>query len=354
MRLVFQSIYLLVHLSVLGVFLLGLSARYIHPAIAWWPQPLAIGLPIAAGALALLTIADLLTQRWFLFVVSLAGLLLFGMRYASAITQDADDDAESLTIITFNSGGIFYMDRDRRAIRPLLLDESPDLMCLQEFDVDRQSTDQRVDESLQTVIDSLGYGIIAPTPPDGHRDPPPIISRLHLEESSVLGLSSRGETGPAGTVIRAQFAWNDRSFVLYNVHLESFSTRRPWAQGETLNPKAWIRFIRRTSAAFLQRSSEADEIRSMIDREELPVLLCGDFNTTPHQWTYRQLADGLRDAFRTHGGFWGPTFPARFPLFRIDYILTTDDWLVDEVTVGPRLPPDHRPVVAKLKLEPEE
>ena len=353
MRLLFQSLYLIVHLAVLGMFVLGLSARYVHPAIAWWLQLLAIGIPVMAAAVGLLAIADVLMQRWLLLTFSMIALVTFGLRYASALTRDAADGSEPLTLVTFNVGGVDPFERDRVAMRPILIDYTPDVMCVQEFGSGYRNDVQRSREDLHGLIDSLGYEIVAPERWRSHRDPPPIISRLSLEDSTMVGLSTRRDADPAGTVLRAQYSWEGRSFVVFNVHLQSFTTQRPWEQGETLSPRAWIRFFRRTSTAFLQRASEAAEIRRLIRREELPIVLCGDFNTTPHQYTYWQLAEGRRDAFRTHGGFWGPTFPARRPLFRIDYILTSDHWLVDAVDVGPELPPDHRPVIARLRLAPK-
>lgn len=354
MRLLFQGLYFVVHLSVLGLFVLGLSARYVHPAIAWWLQPLAIGLPVIAAMIVVLTVTAGAMQRWTLFALSLAAILLFALRYVSALTSDEPVNADVLTVVTTNSGGGTSASADARGIRPLIEEVEPDVLCLQEFTVDRLRGEPRARYNLQPLIDSLDYVITAPQPSRGHRNPPPVISRLPLQEASVRGLSTRRDSDPAGTVVRAQYGWGDRAFVVYNVHLQSFATWRPWTEGETFNPRAWIRFIRWTSTAFLQRALEADEIRGMIDRETLPVLLCGDFNSTPHQWTYRRLSEDLRDAFRTAGGFWGPTFPARFPLFRIDYVLTSEDWAVERVSVGPELAPDHRPVIARLKLKPDE
>ena len=354
MRFILQGFYLLVHLGVLGVFALGLAARHVHPAAAWWLQPLAIGLPVIAGVLVLLTLAAVAMQRWILVAFSVAALAVFAARYASALTTDRSVAEDALTVVTFNSGGVEPDERDNRGIRNLITTVTPDVICLQEFGVGHSGTDARANGGIQSLIDSLDYEIASPRPPEGHRSPPPVITQLQIEQTSAIGLSTYRETDPAGTVIRAQLSWKGRMFVVYNVHLQSFTQRRPWTEGETFSPRAWISFIRRTSSAFIQRASEATEIRRMMDSEELPFLLCGDFNSTPHQWTHERLADGLQDVFRTQGGIWGPTFPAQFPLFRIDYILASDDWIVNDVAVGPQLPPDHRPVVAKLQLKAPE
>lgn len=351
MRLFLQTIYLIVHLGLLAVFAAAMSARYVHPAAEWWPQVLAIGLPPLVIVVLVFAIVDLLMRRWVLFAITALGLILFAGRYASAFTRDVEDGGRPLVVGTINSGGTDVMERDRVAVAPLLLNVKPDILCVQEMGIGYRGSDEQSHEVLHPITDSLGYTIIAPDKIPEHREPPPIVSRLDLRDVEVIGLSTRRDTGPAGTVVRARFDWDGQEFVVYNMHLQSFTTQRPWLQGETFSPRAWLLFIRRTRSAFLQRSSEAEEIRAFIEQEDRPVLVCGDFNTTPHQFTYRQLAENLRDAYRTQGGIWGATYPAAFPLVRIDYILTSDHWLVDDVSVGPKLPADHIPVIARLRLK---
>src|SRR5690606_20961301 len=293
MRIILQTIYLIVHLAALGIFAAALSALYVHPAAEWWPQILGIGLPPLVVIMLLFAVADLVMRRWFLFAITLIGVLFFAGRYASALTRDFEEGGTPVLVVTFNSGGMDVGERDRAAIAPLLLDVQPDLMCIQELGLGYRGPEERPHEVLRPIADSLGYVIIAPEKLPDYRDPPPIISRFDVRDVSVIGLSTRRNTGPAGAVVRAVFDIEGAEFAVYNVHLQSFTTYRPWTRGELFSPRAWIQFIRWTRSAFLQRSSEAEEIRALIEKENRPVLVCGDFNTTPHQFTYRQLADDL-------------------------------------------------------------
>ncbi len=353
MRLLLHGFFIATHVSVLILFAAGLLGRYVSPHTAWWLQPVAIALPAIALVVMILTPFAALMRMWMLPAAGAALLVVFGFRYVGAAHGGERLDADALTVVTLNAGGVDDLERGERGLPRFLTTVRPHVTCLQEFSVSYRGAlpSAHTAEPLGQVLDSLGFEIIAPPPPPGHRGVPPIFSRVNLEQSSVVGLSSRLERDPAGTVVRAQVAWRDRSFVVYNVHLQSFTTRRPWVEGDTFNVPAWIRFFRRTSAAFLQRADEAVEIRRMLEHEELPFLLCGDFNTTPHQWTYSKLSAGLQDAYRTSGGIWGPTFPAAWPLVRIDYIIASRHWKVGDVDVGPALPPDHRPVIARLSLE---
>lgn len=353
MRLLLRVLFIATHASVLVFFVAGLLGRYVNPHTVWWLQPFAIVLPAIALVVMILTPFAGFMRLWVLFAVSAAMLLVFGFRYIAAADGGDRLNGEALTVATMNTGGgVNNLDGGDRGLPRLLPDFRPHVACLQEFSVGHlgNAVRARTYGSVGQLLDSLGYEIIAPPQPEGHRGPPPILSRVDFEQSSVVGLSSRLDQGPAGTLVRAQLSWRGRSFVVYNVHLQSFTTRRPWIEDNTFNLPAWIQFIRRTGAAYLQRADESVEIRRMLDREELPFLLCGDFNTTPHQWTYSKLSSGLQDTYRTAGGFWGPTFPSAWPLVRIDYIIASQHWVVGDVQVGPQLPPDHRPVIGQLML----
>jgi endonuclease/exonuclease/phosphatase family metal-dependent hydrolase len=80
----------------------------------------------------------------------------------------------------------------------------------------------------------------------------------------------------------------------------------------------------------------------------MPVLVVGDFNSTPHQWAYRHLAQGLQRV-----GSRDATFPADRPVVRIDHILAGPAWeVVDARVPVPRQDTaisDHRPVTAQLR-----
>ena len=89
----------------------------------------------------------------------------------------------------------------------------------------------------------------------------------------------------------------------------------------------------------------------MMDRETLPILVCGDFNSTPHGWVYHHLAAGLTDVFGRIGRGWGNTYHTRRPFVRIDYVLVSPDWqpLVAEVLDADLS--DHRPLLVRLRWQ---
>ena len=91
-------------------------------------------------------------------------------------------------------------------------------------------------------------------------------------------------------------------------------------------------------------------IRTRIDEDLAAgrsVIVMGDFNATEREPAFGQLAAGLRDAHLDAGtgpGFtWRPAPMSRLPfgLLRIDYVLSTPDFITTSSTVDCTLPSDH-------------
>lgn len=88
-----------------------------------------------------------------------------------------------------------------------------------------------------------------------------------------------------------------------------------------------------------------------------PVALVGDFNLVPRSRVYQRLARRMLDAQRAAGvGRPKPTFPAAFPVLRIDHVFTRGDISVRRVDVirnnVTRLASDHLPLIVDLEIHP--
>jgi vancomycin resistance protein VanJ len=99
-----------------------------------------------------------------------------------------------------------------------------------------------------------------------------------------------------------------------------------------------------------QRDRTIDELGQAIAAEKLPrVVVLGDFNGTAYDRGLAPLTYGL-DSAQAAGGFgFGFTWPAAFPMARIDHILVRGVHVAD-ARVLPRTGSDHRPISADLEL----
>ena len=93
---------------------------------------------------------------------------------------------------------------------------------------------------------------------------------------------------------------------------------------------------------------QAEGLSRLVAGQEGPTLLAGDLNSPPSSLPLRILTAGLQDVFLQSGGFQGLSFPSRFPLWRIDYVLCTPDWNVRSCRLTPPDLSDHRGVLTEL------
>jgi endonuclease/exonuclease/phosphatase (EEP) superfamily protein YafD len=101
-----------------------------------------------------------------------------------------------------------------------------------------------------------------------------------------------------------------------------------------------------------RRNRELDHIAAVAGAAERPVIVAGDFNSTPWSPHFRDFlaAAGLRNAADGHGyiGTWPTWFwPALIP---IDHVLLKGPLVATAVRRGPAIGSDHFPIVADLRL----
>lgn len=107
-----------------------------------------------------------------------------------------------------------------------------------------------------------------------------------------------------------------------------------------------------------RRNQQIDRLLEILESEDKPFIVGGDFNTSDNAVVYGQMTNHWTDSFREAGigmgGTW-PSAPAGFPRFvpamlRIDYIWHSDALVTLSAEVGPDLGSDHYPVIAALGL----
>jgi endonuclease/exonuclease/phosphatase family metal-dependent hydrolase len=103
-----------------------------------------------------------------------------------------------------------------------------------------------------------------------------------------------------------------------------------------------------------ERWANLDEIeRVAAAHADLPLILCGDFNSVPSSRVIRRLAERFDDSWARIGEGDGPTIPAENPVKRIDYVWVTKDGPLRPLKAWvPRSEAsDHLPVVVEFRLE---
>ena len=232
----------------------------------------------------------------------------------------------------------------------------PDLIALQEAYVvySPRSPGGRPAPHLTLVRDSLGYRparFAALSERITLQDP--VLARIPLGTQTVTPLPKPPADTHPPRLVGVPFQWQGREAVLYNIHLRSFGPEKPWQEADDrlLDPGLWKAYHDQYYRAYLLRAVEVEAIIDILKEETRPYLLCGDFNSTPHNWAYHHLVRelGLQDAFDLAGEGWGATYHSRLPFARIDYVLASPAWEVVSARVGDVQLSDHLPLLTRLR-----
>ena len=347
-------------------FVVGYTAPYLPPDTFWWANLLAAGLwPLALGTggvtLALAGTA-IYRQRWGPGAVALVLTALLASRFGPSLGAQASSplSSDSLRVMSFNVPGLTLQEGGEKNLAALLAREQPSVLAFQESRVHVPASADRnvsVSPSLRAVFrGDTGYALPQSLP---FRTviQQPVFGRIPLDSLRVFPLPPAGDSSARSRFTRTHFQWRGRPVVLFNLHLHTVGSMRPWdASGGWTDWNRWRTFLHTYRTGVRRRAEQARVVRRAIERTTAPVLVTGDFNSTRHQWAYRHIAKGLQDAVGEQGRGWGATFPAARPLVRIDHVLAGPEWQIQSARVpsldGYEGISDHRPVVATLQWRP--
>ncbi|RXK60476.1 hypothetical protein ESA94_08380 [Lacibacter luteus] len=160
------------------------------------------------------------------------------------------------------------------------------------------------------------------------------------------------------TFLWADLLINGDTIRFFNIHLQSMHfAKKDYEFIENIDQQdmgdvqtAGKNILRKMKTANLLRSSQARDIRKVIEESPYPVVLCGDMNDVPNSNAYQIISDDLYDAFTEKGWGIGRTFKFLSPTLRIDYVLHSKALSVKQVQVHKTNRSDHSPVLADFKL----
>lgn len=343
--------FLAVDLCATAALALGAAGRAVPPAVEWRLQLAALALPAATAATAaaaavwgLRALSGGGKGAWGALAVHLVLVGVVAPRPGGGGASAGAD--EPLRVLTLNVGKENAVSADR--LRTLLQQSGPHIVALQEASVSRGADGDGRRVVAGPVVQVVGGEGYAPAVAPGETSRTPVFSLLPASSTSS-GSLGRGDDDRAGAYTRAVVRWEGRDVAVYSVHLRSFNPDRPSAPWEGESVGSWFQALEGLGRDFVLRAGEADRLRALLRRERLPFLVMGDLNSTPHQWAYARVAEGLLDATRAASG-WTATYPDRRPLVQIDAVLASPEWDVVSAEVGPPGLSDHRAVIAGLAL----
>jgi vancomycin resistance protein VanJ len=284
---------------------------------------------------AFLWISGLRRLLWTQLAAALV-LLVPLMGFVLPFSGGTKDHQPSLRVLSFNVNSAYA---GFIAVADQILAQSPDVVLLQES----PSTDELVDvlhvnyphvhKSTQFIIASR-FPITETTDPDrldfGGRQRSPRFMRYVVDSPlGKLAIYSVHPISPRG-------ALNIRE---YRAAFHQLRT------GEIFNGQEDAEMEDNAGLRATQIAAVARYAR----KEVLPVIIAGDTNLPGLSRVYRDNLARYTDGFRAGSWGFGYTFPARFPLLRLDRILAGEALRFAAFRIGCKGASDHLCVVADIQ-----
>lgn len=243
-----------------------------------------------------------------------------------------------IRIMTYNVHGCVGCDGrlDPVRIAEVIASEDPDVVALQELDVSRERSGKAHQARLiAEQLDMRFHFHPAMRIKEEEEYGDALLARwpLSLRKSGELPtVNERLAFEPRGA-LWASIQVGGVEIQVVNTHLGLSNNERK-AQIEALMGHEWVRHPQCAG---------------------MPHVLCGDFNALPGSKVYQRACRDLSDTQRMLPGHRPrATFPSRWPLIRLDYILVSRELRCEGVRVVKtklaRVASDHLPLVADLEL----
>ncbi|WBQ03198.1 endonuclease/exonuclease/phosphatase family protein [Kribbella sp. CA-293567] len=266
-------------------------------------------LPWVGVAIPVLTAAAIVRRSATAGVALLIPTIIWSLMYGHLLIPGKGGGAYDLRVLSHN---VDAANKDPKQTAQDLLGADADIVALEEI----TSADLKIykAEFAKTYPYVVARGTVA------------LWSKYPVEESESV------DVGFAWTrALRAEVATPEGKVAVYVAHLASV---RVGTSGFTSN----------------QRNETIKQLSEQIAKEKLAgVIVMGDFNGTANDRSLAPLTFGLRSAQGAAGYGFGFTWPATFPMARIDHIMVrgvtpTKAWVMQSTGS------DHLPVVAELRI----
>lgn len=343
--------------------LLSYLAACVNPSLFYLLAFFGLAYPFFLVINIIFVLFWLLTWKRQIFV-SLASILIGWSHLGKFIEVNPDQNnngsGQKIKIMSFNVR-VFDLynwtgnTKTRNKIFDLLKDESADIICFQEFFYSEKKNYFNTLDTLLQIQEAKNFHTeFTKTVLDTHRFGIATFSKFPILNRGKVEFATIGNN----LCIYSDIKINEDTIRVYNAHLASLHFARSdykfldeIAQVETGEQMKGIRqILKRIKEAFIKRASQADAISKHISESPYRVILCGDFNDTPHSYAYSTISGNLKDAFTESGNGIGATYIGRISPFRIDYILHSQSLFSSGFETIPEELSDHYPISCTIKL----
>lgn len=261
-----------------------------------------------------------------------------------------------LKVLSYNVMGFNYMTwRKNEVVKDKVLEiikkEDPDIICFQEFHNDKNERYILLDSIKQRMKLSYVHYSADFTIGTHYFLGNVICSRYPIVNKGEVDYPKTGNASIWVDIVK-----EGDTLRIFNSHLQSYRLSKQ--NKETINSlgKAQTVAVNQVESIYTKlrnavskRGSQTDELAYLSATSPYPVILAGDYNSTPCSYTYQRLRSSrnLKDAFVEAGSGLGSTFNW-WPQLRLDYILFESKFTcVEYKRIGVKIS-DHFPIVSTI------
>lgn len=316
----------------------------------WWGVfPLAF--PIVFWLAMVMLIVQLVWYRRGALVLGLAFICCSGpaLTYCplNVVSPKAPEDAEKLTILTYNTCSETLCTSENPEIAEYILNKDADIVALQESSmlVSAKAVGKAriLADSLRRRYPYISFGGATGSQPVMSKYP---IEPIHLDVTK--GSFYNGDISAYRVILPT-----GRRLSVFNVHLQSYRLARTSLRQAAENDSGRTLVLDKLLVAAVDRVRQVNKLHQWLRLYGGPdVIICGDFNDVQDCYSIRSLGGAGFQSVYPRVGF-GPmiTFNDRHLYFCIDHILSRGDLKPLELHRGNIQASDHYPLTAVFALK---
>lgn len=351
-------------LTILALFCLLLSylSPFVHPKTIPFLPFFGLFYPvIILIVLILLIIYTIARSKWslvILFFILIGGNLHF-RQFPLGSSKPNIENKEGLKVMSFNvrlfdlyNWSVDLSNKNRIKIFDFLEENSPDVVCFQEFYQQDKTTNFPTRDTLISRLQTVDFHERYSYKSRGRQHfGIAMLSKYPMIAKGEVPLQLEEGEKSDNYCIFADIVKNNDTIRIYNVHLQSIKLKKDDyelfdEEGKPIQSQttAIENTVFKISSAYPRRAEQAKLVVKHAETSPYPVVICGDFNDTPLSYSYNQFNKKYIDAFREASFGIGSTYAGKIPAGRIDFIFHSYNLEAFDFEIQKSVLSDHRAI----------
>lgn len=340
------------------IYTVSIGAEFIPPSKTILLAPFGlIFLPLYFLILSVF-IVYLKRNKWIAFI-AFVSLLLGINTLKKTIAYQPVGEEKGLKVMSWNVKNFDLYNwtnnqKTRKNIFSKIEELNPDIICFQEFYTNRKQRNniaQLKKMGFKHFVFYPAYSLNNDTSQWGLA----IFSKYRLKNPSPVILHTT--KSKMNQAVLAYINYKDKDIAIYNAHFQSLHLsydelkyiENLKSDIDAASTKSSRNIILKILTAYRSREVQIENLLKKLSKDEYRII-CTDMNDVPSSYAYHRLGEEHNDAFLMRGRGLSNTISVGLISYRIDYILTTKNILVNHYRKINTKLSDHHIIMAHIDI----